>query len=178
MDVTIASAKSAARRLREHLTQSGFAISHSEALELVAHQLGFRDWNTAVAGLNASTGGGIGGAIPVLRIHDEAVAREFYVDYLGFAVEWEHRFEPGMPLYARLRRDGAVLDLSEHHGDGTPGTVVWMPASDLAGLHRELSGRGHPRLRPGIDDDAPGGPTMTITDPFSNTLRFCQPSAP
>lgn len=30
-------------------------------------------------------------------------------------------------------------------------------------------------LRPGIDPDAPGGPTMDLIDPFSNVLRFCQP---
>jgi catechol 2,3-dioxygenase-like lactoylglutathione lyase family enzyme len=32
--------------------------------------------------------------IPILRIFDEAKARAFYVDWLGFKVDWEHRFEP------------------------------------------------------------------------------------
>ncbi|MEM6436951.1 MAG: glyoxalase superfamily protein, partial [Cyanobacteria bacterium P01_D01_bin.115] len=36
---------------------------------------------------------------PILRIFDEAKAKEFYVDFLGFQVDWEHRFQPGMPLY-------------------------------------------------------------------------------
>ena len=27
-----------------------------------------------------------------------------------------------------------------------------------------------------IDPDAPGGPTMTIIDPFGNELRFCEPT--
>lgn len=31
--------------------------------------------------------------IPVLRVFDESKAREFYVDLLEFAVDWEHRFE-------------------------------------------------------------------------------------
>ncbi len=39
-------------------------------------------------------------------------------------MKWEHRFEPGLPLYARVRRDQAVLDLSEHHGDGTFGNTL------------------------------------------------------
>ena len=34
---------------------------------------------------------------PILRIFDEARAREFYVHFLGFKVDWEHRFEPGLP---------------------------------------------------------------------------------
>lgn len=30
--------------------------------------------------------------IPILRIFDEAKAKEFYVAFLGFSVDWEHRF--------------------------------------------------------------------------------------
>jgi hypothetical protein len=117
---------------------------------------------------------GMGDPVPVLRSFDEARAREFYVDYLHFVVEWEHRFEYASPLYLRLRRDRFVLDLSEHHGDGTPGSTVWVPVSDIAALHRELQATGYDRLNPGIDVDAPGGPTMEVIDPFSNTIRFCQ----
>jgi len=31
--------------------------------------------------------------IPTLRIFDSAKAREFYVGFLGFKVDFEHRFE-------------------------------------------------------------------------------------
>ncbi|WP_202803302.1 glyoxalase superfamily protein [Tsukamurella sp. 1534] len=117
-----------------------------------------------------------GRAIPVLRMFDTALAREFYIDYLGFAVDWEHRFEPGLPLYMRIRPDDTVLDLSEHHGDGTPGTAVWIPVKDAGAFHTEISGRGHRRVRPGIDREAPGGPTVDVTDPFGNILRFCEPT--
>jgi Glyoxalase superfamily protein len=37
--------------------------------------------------------------IPILRIFDIVKAREFYVDYLGFAIDWEHRFSADAPLY-------------------------------------------------------------------------------
>jgi catechol 2,3-dioxygenase-like lactoylglutathione lyase family enzyme len=174
VDLTLDDAKTAARALRRTLAAADVTISHSRALEIVATQLGFTDWNTASAQLSARPAS-FGPAVPVLRIHDEAPAREFYVDYLGFSVEWEHRFEPGMPLYLRVRRGQAVLDLSEHHGDGTPGTVVWLPIPSAAALHAELSRRPHPRLRPGIDRDAPGGPTIEVTDPFGNVLRLCEP---
>ncbi len=44
--------KDQAKRLRARFSEDGQAISHSRALELVAAQYGFRDWNTlhAVAG--------------------------------------------------------------------------------------------------------------------------------
>jgi len=29
--------------------------------------------------------------VPILRMFDETVAKEFYVGFLGFKVDWEHR---------------------------------------------------------------------------------------
>ena len=40
--------------------------------------------------------------IPILRIFDIAKADEFYVGYLGFTVDWDHRFSPEAPLYRQL----------------------------------------------------------------------------
>jgi catechol 2,3-dioxygenase-like lactoylglutathione lyase family enzyme len=175
MHINESAAKRAARVLRTELDGGQPVTSHSRALEVVAHQLGFRDWNTAVDRLNRESGPTIGAAVPVLRMFDEGVAREFYVDYLGFRVEWEHRFEPSTPLYTRLTRSGMTIDLSEHHGDGTPGTVLWIPVHDVSALHRELKDNPHGHIRPGVDREAPGGPTLEVIDPFSNVLRFCQP---
>jgi catechol 2,3-dioxygenase-like lactoylglutathione lyase family enzyme len=113
----------------------------------------------------------------VLRIFDAELGVRFYCEYLGFVVDWEHRFEPDLPLYMQVSRDDAVLHLSEHYGDGTPGSGVWVAVDDLPALHRELRQRDDlGRQRPGIDADAPGGPTMAVIDPFGNVLRFCQQS--
>lgn len=117
-----------------------------------------------------------GAPVPVLRVQDWSVAETFYRDRLGFTVAWVHRFEADLPAYARVHRDATVLDLSEHHGDGSPGAVVWVPVADVDALCRELRARPTDRLRPEVDARAPGGPTMTITDPFGNVLRFCQPA--
>jgi hypothetical protein len=38
-------------------------------------------------------------AVPILRMFDVAKAREFYLDYLGFSVEFEHRFHENAPLF-------------------------------------------------------------------------------
>jgi hypothetical protein len=121
---------------------------------------------------------GMGVPIPVLRSFDDVRAREFYLGYLGFTVEFEHRFESQAPLYMRLRRDRFVLDLSEHHGDGTPGSTIWVPVDDVEALHAELHATAYSRMNPGIDVDAPGGPTIDVIDPFANTIRFCQTASP
>ncbi|MGL5850943.1 MAG: glyoxalase superfamily protein [Phycicoccus sp.] len=173
MTITPQAAKAAAVTLRSDLAAQGISITHGAALELVAHQMGFTDWNTASA-VGAAGTGQLGVPVPVLRVQRADDAREFYQGYLGFAVEWEHRFEPGLPLYLRMVRNGARLDLSEHHGDGTPGSVVWIPISDAKALRDELSSKRYGRARPAIDRGAPGGPTIEVVDPFGNVLRLCQ----
>ena len=112
--------------------------------------------------------------IPVLRIFSVEKAREFYVDYLGFAVDWEHRFEPDLPLYMQVSRDGMVLHLTEHHGDATPGSRIFIRIHGIAALHAEITGRDYRFLRPGIEDAPWGGRVMELTDPFGNRLTFAE----
>jgi hypothetical protein len=49
---------------------------------------------------------------PILRIFDEVKAREFYAGFLGFTVDWEHRFDRESPLYMQVSRDGAPVGAS------------------------------------------------------------------
>jgi len=43
-------------------------------------------------------------AVPILRIFSVEKAREFYLDFLGFTWDWEHRFDDSAPLYARVMK--------------------------------------------------------------------------
>ncbi|AJD49839.1 hypothetical protein S7S_17135 [Isoalcanivorax pacificus W11-5] len=110
--------------------------------------------------------------IPVLRMFDETRALDFYVDFLGFQVDWTHRFEPALPLYMQLSRDGWVLHLSEHHGDGTPGSVIRLLAPTLENLHREMTDQDYGFCRPGLVTTPWGQLEMAVTDPFGNRLVF------
>jgi len=112
--------------------------------------------------------------VPVLRVMSVETALSFYVDQLGFAVDWRHQFEPGSPSYVQVSRSTAVLHLSEHYGDGSPHGVVWFPVSDVHGLREELLSRPGLAQRPGVEADAPGGPTLQVLDPYGNVLRFAQ----
>lgn len=113
--------------------------------------------------------------IPILRIFDTARAREFYVDYLGCSIDWEHQFDGQGPLYMQVSRGSLVLHLSEHHGDGTPGQVVYVAASGVRELHAELQAKVYSFLNPGIDaspGDSEDGACLQLLDPFGNTLRI------
>lgn len=112
-------------------------------------------------------------AIPILRIFSVDKAREFYLDFLGFQLDWEHRFAPDLPLYMQVHRDGLILHLSEHHGDATPGSAVFARVEDLKALERELLGKQYGYARPHAET-VDWGLEMQIADPFGNRLRFCQ----
>ena len=40
--------------------------------------------------------------IPLLRIFDVEKAKEFYVGFPGFAVDWEHHFDQSAPAYLQV----------------------------------------------------------------------------
>ncbi|CAN7663467.1 glyoxalase superfamily protein [Pseudoduganella sp. LjRoot289] len=115
-------------------------------------------------------------AIPILRSFSEAKAKEFYLDFLGFTVEWEHRFDPDAPLYMEIRRAGLTLHVSEHHGDATPGATLIVPVDDIDALHVELNARQYRHARPCIDE-RDWGREMTVWDPFGNRIRFSATSS-
>jgi catechol 2,3-dioxygenase-like lactoylglutathione lyase family enzyme len=110
--------------------------------------------------------------IPILRIFDEAKAREFYVDYLGFKIDWEHRFEDDLPLYMQVSRDGLTLHLSEHVGDACPGSTVFVRTRGIEALHAELSAKKYKYLRPGVEIAPWNAKCMEVIDPFGNRIRF------
>lgn len=112
--------------------------------------------------------------IPVLRIFDVALAESFYGGYLGFTIDWTHRFAPGMPAYIQVTRGALVLHLSEHFGDASPGACLYIPVDSVDGLHAELSAMDYAYQRPGIVETRWGTREMTLTDPFGNRLRFAE----
>ncbi|REK18839.1 MAG: VOC family protein [Planctomycetota bacterium] len=113
-----------------------------------------------------------GKTTPILRVFDEGKAREFYVDYLGFRVDWEHRFAEGMPLYMSVSRGDCVLHLSEHHGDCCPGAAARIETDDVDGYCAELAAKQYKYLRPGVELKPWGSRDMDIKDPFGNRLTF------
>jgi catechol 2,3-dioxygenase-like lactoylglutathione lyase family enzyme len=113
--------------------------------------------------------------IPILRILDVAKAREFYIDYLGFSVEFEHRFHDDAPLFMGVARDDVRLFLSEHHGDGSPGAHVVITIQGVDELHRELAAKGYRHMNPGIREQEWGSRDLGVVYPFGNQLVFSEP---
>jgi hypothetical protein len=113
---------------------------------------------------------------PILRIFDIPKADEFYLAFLGFSVDWEHRFDDNTPLYRCISRGGLILHLSEHHGDSAPGTHVRVTMSGVEEYQRELAAKHYRYMKPGLKT-MPWGIETTVYDPFGNRITFCEPSA-
>jgi len=97
-----------------------------------------------------------GRIVPVFRIFSLDKAREFYLDFLGFKVDWEHRFAPDLPVYMQVSRAGLAFHLSEHHGDGTPGSLAYVYMNGVEDLHRELNAKNYRHNRPGLQKPGVG----------------------
>lgn len=114
--------------------------------------------------------------IPILRIFDEEKAKGFYLEFLGMTVDWEHRFEKDAPLYMQVSKGNLVLHLSEHSGDCTPGSKVFVNVSDLDLLFDEVTSQNYKYNKPLVEMAPWGNRTFTVIDPFSNKLLFNEQS--
>lgn len=114
---------------------------------------------------------------PVLRIFDVAKADEFYLGFLGFRIDWDHRFDDNAPLYRQISRGGLILHLSEHHGDGCPGARLRVTMRGIEALWAELTAKHYRFMRPGLEKMPWNTLELGVIDPFGNHIRFCEPLA-
>ena len=112
------------------------------------------------------------GIIPILRIFDISKAKEFYLDYLDFKLDWEQRFEDDLPLYMQISKNDLIIHLSEHHGDCSPGAAIRIEVKGIRGFHKKLTEKQYKYLRPGLEKTPWRSEECRLTDPFGNKVIF------
>ena len=112
---------------------------------------------------------------PILRIFDVSKAKGFYLEFLGFKVDWEHRFGESFPLYLQISRDNCVLHLSEHYGDACPGSSNRIEVSGLDEYWQFLTAQDDTFCKPGIEEVPWNERQIRVTDPFGNRITFYEP---
>jgi hypothetical protein len=75
-----------------------------------------------------------------------------------------------------VSRGGFAVHLSEHHGDGTPGTHVYVYMTGVEELQRELIGKQYRHNRPGLQKQDWGMLEVQVVDPFNNKITFGEPT--
>ena len=109
--------------------------------------------------------------IPTFRITNYERAIEFYVDLLGFKIDWEHRMDKTEPVYMQISKNGLVLHLSENVRFKT-GIIIFVETKGIQKFHAHLLKNKNGILIPGILKTDWNTKQLEIEDPFGNLLRF------
>jgi effector-binding domain-containing protein len=109
---------------------------------------------------------------PVFGIRSFKKAIDYYVDWLGFNVDWEWRAAPGEPAIVSISRDGITIGLNEHP-DASTGAWLCVAVNDCQALADEWNGR-----RPGSATVVKGvpyeGSVISLIDPWGNRIEIQQ----
>jgi catechol 2,3-dioxygenase-like lactoylglutathione lyase family enzyme len=105
-----------------------------------------------------------GGATPILRVADFDASVAYYVNVLGFTLEWQHG------RFGSVRRDHAALMLCEG-SQGHAGTWVWLAVGDADALYREYVASGA-RIRHEPRNFPWGSRELHVFDPDDHVLRL------
>ena len=109
---------------------------------------------------------------PVFGITSYEQAIDYYVDWLGFNLDWEWREAPGRPAIVSISRDGITIGLNESLAAAT-GAWLSVAVADAQALADEWNGR-----RPGSVKIVIGAPyefpVIYLVDPFGNRIDIQQ----
>jgi len=100
---------------------------------------------------------------PILRVDDLQRSVDYYVQRLGFKVNWQDEYSAG------IGRDGGAIMLIKQ-GQGCPGTYVWVGVEDANALLEEFRASGAMiRHEP---KNYPWALEFKVDDPDGHVLRF------
>lgn len=105
-----------------------------------------------------------GGATPILRVADFDASVAYYVDVLGFHLDWSDG------QFGSVRRGDASLMLCEG-SQGHAGTWVYVSISDADALYDEIRARGATIRHPPTNFPW-GSREFHVFDPDGHVLRF------
>lgn len=108
-------------------------------------------------------------ATPILRCDDFEDAKRYYVDKLGFVIDFDG------PWMAQVSRDGGRIMLSDRH-QGERGTWVWIGVEDADVLYAEFLAKGAVIRDP--PQNFEWAYEFQVEDPNGHVLRFGSDSKP
>jgi catechol 2,3-dioxygenase-like lactoylglutathione lyase family enzyme len=111
--------------------------------------------------------------IPAFRITDYTKSKAFYVEGMGFQIDWEHRFEPHFPVFVQITKDEMTIYLTEHTGDCQVGGLIHFFVPNVDTWYSELKSKKDIHIIEPPCEDLEGLRMMTVVDPDGNQLRIC-----
>lgn len=105
-------------------------------------------------------------AVPILRVLDVDASLPWWTR-LGFAEEFRHVFEPGLPRFVGVVRDGCRVYLSEHSGDASGPSLLYLWVPDVDRIAADLGAEV---------EQVPWARECEVTDPDGNRVRVATPT--
>lgn len=106
----------------------------------------------------------VAGVTPILRVTDFDASVAYWVNALGFKLDW------GSRGFGSVSRGKAHVMLCEG-SQGNPGTWMWFAVSDSDEMYQELRQRGA-RIRHAPENFPWGSRELHVFDPDGHVLRF------
>jgi catechol 2,3-dioxygenase-like lactoylglutathione lyase family enzyme len=103
---------------------------------------------------------------PILMVNSLASSIRYYVDVLGFKVDWGGEDQS---TFASVSRDRRAIMLCQGE-QGQPGTWLWIGVEDIELLCTEFKAKGVKFREP--PTNYPWAYEMKIEDPDGHVLRF------
>jgi predicted lactoylglutathione lyase len=102
--------------------------------------------------------------IPILRVEELEVSRRYYIEKLGFVLDWDYEGK-----MISVSRSGKAIMLCERE-QGQAGTWLWIGVDDADALFAEYSAKGVRIRKP--PQNFSWAYEFTIEDPDGHILRF------
>jgi catechol 2,3-dioxygenase-like lactoylglutathione lyase family enzyme len=109
--------------------------------------------------------------MPTLRITDYSRSKAFYVDRLGFQIDWEHRFKADFPVFMQISRGGLAFFLTEHTGDCPVGGLIHLYVPDVDEWFSEFREK-QVSVREAPNESLQGLRSMMVVDPDGNKIMI------
>lgn len=119
---------------------------------------------------------------PCIKCSDISKSLNFYTQVLDFVVVQPPDSDPAsfMSKYSLLERDGCLVHLSSHEGDGVFGNVVYVRVDDIDPLYHDYVRNGlnvhtpseYPSLRIPPVEQTWGMKEFSVSDPDGNKMTF------
>ncbi|WP_305009731.1 glyoxalase superfamily protein [Hymenobacter mellowenesis] len=110
---------------------------------------------------------------PVFTILDYAKAIEFYINWLGFRIDWQEEHDK-KPVYVQVSRGEIILHLNALADDVPAGAKARAEIQGILAFHHQLLSKNlrRPTVQPAYWNSRVL--EMEVVDPFGNRLVFCE----
>ena len=119
---------------------------------------------------------------PFIKCSEISESLKFYTNILDFVIVRAPETDPAsfMSKYSLIERDGCLVHLSSHSGDGVFGNSIYVRVDDIDPLYRKFVANGlntddpdkYPSLRIQPVVQTWGMKEFSVADPDGNKLTF------